>query len=83
MATTEEFSKTMEIPIDRFNELQAKFVELVKLDLDYPDLIKQLLSICTLDREFILVGICLGRLMQMGMCNQCEENEMPIDPKLN
>ena len=80
----EDFCKSISMDVMRFEELTKKLDILIDCESDKPwsEMILECAKLCNTTNEAIVVGMCLGRVMQMNLCDVCE-GKAEFDPTYN
>lgn len=80
----EDFCKSIGMNMKRFEELTEKLDILLDCKTDQPwsALLTECATMCNTQMEAIVIGTCLGRIMQMDLCDVCEE-KAEFDPTYN
>jgi len=79
----EEFANELGISIKRFDELTDTIDEILYPDILWSEIINKTVKVSNDPLECIILGICLGRIMQQDLCASCEDVVKTIDPKMN
>lgn len=74
--TKEDFCKDLGISVERFDEITAKLDNILDVgETAWIDVIKSACKISNDSMECIVLGMCMGRMMQEEMCDCCHEED--------